>query len=121
MRTCRYKVEAVVIRWYAPNHPTRPGEIDLLPWCMRFGETRVFQQGGPGGFYAYRSDRMTAVEPEDPTHWLRAVFLDLAIRKGVKATAIVAALEEFDFYAHVYPREEGYVWGDEPTAEGGDA
>lgn len=54
MHFCDYKAQDVIIRWYDKDHPTRPGAIDLLPWCERFKDTQVFQQGGPGGFYDYR-------------------------------------------------------------------
>ncbi|MCY1553900.1 hypothetical protein D9M68_904310 [compost metagenome] len=93
------KIKDVVIRWYAKDHPTRPGEIDLLPWRENFENTRVFQRGGPGGFCDYHrhleiNEAEEHFTPRYPGDWLQDVFIDLVAHKGLDARAVMLAFDD---------------------------
>jgi len=91
------KTKDVVIRWYAKDHPTRPGEIDLLPWRKSFENTAQFQLGGPGGFCDYhRHVEINEAEehftPRYPGDWLQDVFIYLVAHKGLDAGLVWSTL-----------------------------
>jgi hypothetical protein len=109
---CDYAVKDVLIRWYAKDHPTRPGEVEVLPWCKDFWETAQFQFGGAGGFYAYRDHvrifELSNLEVETPRIWLLGVLHWLTVVHGLDAATVSGCLCEIAEYMPV--GDEGIEW-----------
>lgn len=115
---CLFDVENVVIRWYAKDHPTRPGEIDMLPWCEDFEDTHRFQQGGPGGFWAFRDSPR-----QDSETWLLWVYRCLTDEAGLSPDTVSKALCDIHPWMGLcieYDATHGYArpWEPEGNKEG---
>jgi hypothetical protein len=109
---CDYRAKDVLIRWYAKDHPTRPGEVELLPWCKDFWDTLPFQFGGPGGYYSYRDYvhecLRDAAESDEPRIWLLGVLHWLTVVRRLDAVEVNDSLCEIAEYVTV--GDEGVEW-----------